>query len=145
METTTCQSVVPAKACITISIHRVCAGDVEYISTGSHTPVECFVIWSVFMQTGYSVRDQDSDVTEFSGQRWVRVTREVVRCSERVELDLITAGGVTDPQYYVDAVDEFRQYLRLHSTPSRSGHGWRFTDTERAALAYQMLCRICRL
>lgn len=25
-------------------IHRVCAGDVDYISTGSHTPVECFVI-----------------------------------------------------------------------------------------------------
>ena len=127
-------------------IHRVAAGDFISLKTVDRNSGGMLgYLEFVRMQIGYSVRDHDSDVTEFSGDRWVRLTRDVVRCSERVEIDLITAGGVTDPQYYVDAVEEFRHYLRLHSTRSRSGRGWRFTDTERAMLAYQMLCRICRL
>jgi hypothetical protein len=96
-------------------------------------------------QSGQSTAGDTSDITEVDYRTWVRLTRNIVRCSERVEMALITAGGVTDPEYYVQAVNEFYVYLRSYSTALRVGHGWRFRDTETAKTAYAMLCRIVTL
>ena len=96
-------------------------------------------------QVVYSVAGGDSDITAVDYRTWVRLTRNIVRCSQRVEMALFTAGGVTDPDYYVQAVNEFFAYLRAHSTALRVGHGWRFRDNESANTAYKMLCRIVTL
>jgi hypothetical protein len=79
---------------------------------------------------------------QFGGGRWVRIIDGLLTFSDRVEMALITAGGVTDPEYYVGAVDDFYMHARAHATPTRNCNGWVFQDIENAKVAYGMLCRI---
>jgi len=95
------------------------------------------------MVMAYSVNDGIAEVTDAGNGRWVRLTKRTVKVSDRLEMDLITAGSVTDPECYVDAVDAFYKHCRDSRKAMR--REWTFASESDAAAAYRILQRIIEM
>ena len=95
------------------------------------------------MVQAYSLSDGTTDLTDAGGDLWIRLRGHSVKVSKKFQMRLITAGTSTDPERYVEAVNEFWVYCR--DTRKGTRQGWIFQTRSHAETVYRMLQRIIEM